>query len=58
MLVEIVKDGNTVIRVYDDCYVSRSEEEIQVIIDEYCRGAIHSLRRHLVGTNEIIKEKL
>lgn len=37
MIVETVKVGNATIRVHDDSYVSRTEEEIQEIIDGCCR---------------------
>lgn len=45
MLVETVQSGNTVIRVHDDSYAGRSKEEIQAIIDEYCRDVIASLQQ-------------
>ena len=36
MIAEIVKIGNAEIRVHDDCYAGKTNEEIQRIIKEYC----------------------
>ena len=44
MIVEIVKIGNAEIRVHDDCYAGKTNEEIQRIIKEYCSVVTHSLR--------------
>ena len=43
MLTETVQSGSAVIRVHDDSYSGKSKEEIQAIIDEYCRSVIAAL---------------
>ena len=42
--VKTVKIGNAEIRVHDDCYTGKTNEEIQRIIKEYCSVVTHSLR--------------
>lgn len=45
MIVETIKIGSATIRVHDDCYVGKSNEEIQSIIDDYCRRVTTSLQK-------------
>lgn len=44
MIVETIKIGSATIRVHDDCYTGKTNEEIQRIIKEYCSVVTHSLR--------------
>lgn len=37
LIVETVKVKNATIRVHDDCYVDRKEEEVKKLIDGCCR---------------------
>lgn len=37
LIVETVKVKNATIRVHDDCYVERTEEEVKKLIDGCCR---------------------
>lgn len=45
MLVETVKSGNAVIRVHNDSYDGKREEEIRKIIEEYCRTVTSLLQQ-------------
>ena len=45
MIVETVKVKNATIRVHDDCYAERTEEEVKSLIDGCCRIIQEALLR-------------
>ncbi|MFR3571803.1 MAG: hypothetical protein ACLTUZ_11290 [Sellimonas intestinalis] len=45
LIVETVKVKNATIRVHDDCYAERTEEEVKSLIDGCCRIIQEALLR-------------